>query len=78
MLWWIGPVAAGFAAWRLWDQSRTVAWVAVAVAVVGVWTAGIANNYQRGEEQSIPNAVARLNMLAFFGGIAVLAASFFL
>jgi len=77
MIWWIGPVATGIAAWRLFaDERAGLAWIAVIVGVVGFWTAGIAANYARGQEAEIPDAAAFANIVATLGGVALLVVSF--
>lgn len=77
MLWWIGAIAGGIAAWRFFDAGSTpLAWVSVGIAVAGLWTAGIAANFGRGEEQMIPTGATRVNMVATVGGIVLLVVAF--
>lgn len=77
MLWWIGVVTGGVAAWRFFSNDEPGwGWLAVVVAVAGLWTAGIAANFRRGEEQQIPDLAARVNIASVVGGIGVLVASF--
>ena len=74
-MWWIGAITAAWAAFRLWEGSNALAWVAVAFAVVGFWTAGIAANF-REDPAAIPNAAASLNIGSAIAGIVLLVVSF--
>lgn len=79
IFWWIAPITGGIAAWRFFGMNSTgLAWVAVVVGLAGLWTAGIANNFQRGEEHLIPDLAVKVNLGATLAGIGVLALSFVL
>jgi C4-dicarboxylate transporter len=74
-MWWIGAITAVWAAIRLWEGSNGLAWIAVVVAVVGIWTAGIGANFKT-DRQAIPNAAAQLNIASAIAGIVMLVVSF--
>ncbi len=77
MLWWIGTITGGIAAWRFFGADLTaLGWISVGVGVAGLWTAGIAANFGRGEEQMIPDGATRVNILTTVGGIILLIISF--
>lgn len=77
MLWWIGAITAGIAAWRFFGaDSAALAWISVGVGVAALWTAGIAANFSKGEEQMIPDGATQVNLLTTVGGIILLVVSF--
>lgn len=66
-------VAAG-AVWSNWGQS--LAPLAIAVAIVALFTQGIAANFRR-DPQNIPNWVALISIISFVAAIVLIILGFF-
>jgi len=78
-MWWIAPITAGIAAYRFFSiDNAGLGWVSVLIAIAGLWSAGIAANFARGQEQAIPDGATLVSLIATLGGAALLIASFFL
>jgi hypothetical protein len=67
-------LAGVVAAFRFWNNDRALAWVAIAVVVVGYWAGGIQANFGANELPPKPAIVLRL--LAMVAAAALLVASF--
>ncbi len=76
MVWWIGALTAGAAAWRFFsaDQSGWAGFAFV-VALIGVWAAGVSMKFLNDEEQQMPKLVRYTNMAAVGVGVSVFVAS---
>jgi 4-amino-4-deoxy-L-arabinose transferase-like glycosyltransferase len=67
-------LAGVVAAFRLWSNDRPLAWVAIAVVIVGVWAGGIMANF--GPNELPPKPAIALRLVAMAAAAAMLVISF--
>ena len=74
ILWWIGPISNGIAAWQFAESGiKSWAWVAAGVAALGLWTAGIGSNFAlTSTDDEIPTLVVYVNLPPALGGVGML------